>query len=416
MLTAFGLLSCNRHEKSEKVSIPITRIAIDNIKETEFLKYSDIFESINIVRLETKNESLIGRIDKILYYNDMFFIMDQVQSKGVFVFDATGRFLTRIGRVGKGPGEYDMPNDIAIDPFAGHIMVYNHAGNKMLAYGFDGKFIEETRLRSRFKSFAILNKNVFAIYYDYDQTNKPDQINWNLQIVHKNGEIYKEGFHIDKSTRHSRGSMNFFNIGHNSLLVSPGYSDTIFSITQDSFFPKYFIDYGVQSIPHDFFRAPLEEFTKNLRTSNYAFTYNYFELPYYLAFSFIYKRMVYNCVYSLKTKAIKCANVFVNDLYGLVVGGIFACSKGNMLVSYFDPANIEPIKKIYKSSSTDGAKLKKILLHNLDEMKDAPTDLKALKDIIKTAEFNPTKKEINNILAISPSDNPVLILHKIKPF
>ncbi len=411
-------LSCGNPTQIKENSKANTVIKINNIPKIKSVKYSDLFESIRIVKLETTSESLIGRIDKILHYHDMFFILDQVNSKSVLVFDSNGKYLRKIGNNGRGPGEYDEPNDIAIDRFNNNLIVYQHTGKKLLTYSFDGAFLEEIKLKFYIKSFNIINRDAIAVYFD-NGPDTPNESKYNMLIINKKGKVLNTAFEIDQNTPFSKGGFGFFNVNmsDDELIVSPGYSNKIYTVLQDSLRLKYFIDFGMHNIPMDFWaNSGKTDFIKKLRASDYAFLINQFETPGYLSFSFSYKSMVYNSFYSKESGTLIFGNYLLNDMYGLIVGGpLLACDEDLMITSH-DPTNIEGIKEIYNFSSTDGTKMKKRLLENLDAVNNSNGEMGMLKKNLETAVFKPTKEEIANIGSINPTDNPILIVHKLKPF
>lgn len=67
------------------------------------------------MQLETTKESLIDKVDKIIFYNDKIFIMDKKISKAIFVFDLQGKFLFKISNIGKGIGEYITLTDFIVN-------------------------------------------------------------------------------------------------------------------------------------------------------------------------------------------------------------------------------------------------------------------------------------------------------------
>jgi len=410
------LFSCDRENGTNYNLKPKTKINIKNINEIECTKYSDLYDSIKFIKLETKRESLIGRIDKILFYDNKYFILDQVQGKSVFVFDKNGKYLYRIGKNGKGPGEYDLPNDIAINVYSNNIIIYNNNNKKLLSYSLDGKFIDEIKLKYYINSFTVLNADLFAIYYDFGFDEKSNVTNSNMQIIDKKGKILKSAFKISKESGYSKGGMNFFSKNNNEVLISPGYSSSIFSISPDSCIQKYAIDFGRYTIPIDFFNRPKNNFRKDLRTSNYAYLSEYFEMPNHLIFSLIYKGKVYQCLYSKKTNILKINNVFINDMYGLMTGGKIMASSDSFIISYFEPSNIDYYKNVYNSSFTNGEKQKELLIKSLESNGTLDEGMKKIKNILTKIELNPTVNEINFISSIKASDNPVLILQKLKSF
>ncbi len=62
--------------------------------------------------LETTDESLVGKIGKIIKRKDSFFILSE--ERQIFQFNNNGRFISTLNRLGSGPDEYTMITDFAI--------------------------------------------------------------------------------------------------------------------------------------------------------------------------------------------------------------------------------------------------------------------------------------------------------------
>lgn len=405
------MLACTNKLKQEIDTSNYKLITIDEIPENAGLKYSEVFDSIKIIPLETTDESLIGRIDKVIYHDNRIYVMDQVLSKSVLAFNSDGKYLFNIGNNGKGPGEYDEPNDIAIDQFSNKIMIWCNNNRKILSYYFDGTFFEEIKLDYLFDSFSVVGPGIFALYID--RTNYVDngiKIKHHLLIVNKSGEVLKHEFEFGNLTK---GGFNFFNNNIHSYSVSPGYSNSIFRIGPDSISLKYQIEFGKHTIPEDFFKFPKYIFNEELEHSDYAFLKSFSESENYLLFSFVYKSMIYNGFYFKKEEKLYFANLFLNDFAGLVKGGAILTGNNDLFLSYFEPYQIESIKDILNRSQNDNIQIKNELL-NMIQNSNVDSRMSEYKNLIKSATFSISKKQNEIINAINPSDNPVLILYYLR--
>jgi hypothetical protein len=411
--------SCNNNSENNvrEERLNITKITINKIPELKILSYSDLFDSIRLIKLETKKESLIGRIDKILFYNNFYLILDMVQSKAVFQFDDEGNFLRKIGQKGKGPGEFLEPYDIAIDQFSNKIIIYS--GRKLLFYDFQGNYIEEIKLDYGLRSFSVLDKDIFAYYFDYKKGENPKTSKFNLLLVNKKGKILNRAFDAKENIYPSLGSRSFFNVSNDKLLVSPSYSNILYRVDIESIIPNYCIDFDKYTIPREFVLSSKSDiiFYKELKKSNYAFLRDFFETHNYLAFSFVYKGMIYSCYFSKKTGSIKFANCFINNLFGLFTeSSMIATTNGDLLIGYFEPSNNESYKKILNTSLIEGHELKKEYMKYVESWGLFPELIRVYVKKIESTTFNPTKEDIETINSLSPLDNPVLVVHKIKEF
>ncbi len=95
-------------------------------------------DSLSYVFLETNDSCLIGHIDKVVIYNNRFYILDKEKSKTLFIFDSLGKLVKKINREGKGPGEYSTPDDFVIDKEEKTVEIYNRALKKILKFNMMG--------------------------------------------------------------------------------------------------------------------------------------------------------------------------------------------------------------------------------------------------------------------------------------
>ncbi|EIM77856.1 hypothetical protein A3SI_05237 [Nitritalea halalkaliphila LW7] len=96
-----------------------------------------------VVPLEVTDASLIGKIDKVIRHEGRIFVLDRDLAQTVFCFDLQGRFLFKLGGLGKGPGEYRELRDIVLYPSTNEIGVLQ--GEKIIWYNTgDGAFTGAT--------------------------------------------------------------------------------------------------------------------------------------------------------------------------------------------------------------------------------------------------------------------------------
>jgi hypothetical protein len=105
--------SCNRSGNS-----PLTKAVVSDkemftidplaIKDTISIKLTDILDDIRIVRLEKNDESLIDYVTRC-YVGERYIICKTV-TNGILMFSPEGKYLRHLARNGRGPGEVSDPN------------------------------------------------------------------------------------------------------------------------------------------------------------------------------------------------------------------------------------------------------------------------------------------------------------------
>jgi sugar lactone lactonase YvrE len=77
----------------------------------------------------------------------IFVATDHTVGKGyprIVKFDKNGKYVTEWGRLGHGPGEFNVPHSLAMDK-AGHLYVADRANNRIQIFTQDGKYLGQMR-------------------------------------------------------------------------------------------------------------------------------------------------------------------------------------------------------------------------------------------------------------------------------
>ncbi len=114
------------------------------MKHKSNLKWSDMVTSIEYIPLETSDSCLL-RSDIILDMTDDYILIDDLGNTPA-LFDRRGKFLRRIGRIGRGPGEMQtVVKRGHIDPETNEITLFLY-GLHVMHFDIQGKFLGEDRL------------------------------------------------------------------------------------------------------------------------------------------------------------------------------------------------------------------------------------------------------------------------------
>lgn len=135
-------------------------------------------DTIILVPLQTKDECLIGEISKVIYQNGSFFILDKKQDN-LFVFDKTGNYKSKVSNLGRAPGEYMDITDFCLSP-KGDIYLLDDEERKIMIFNPNLTFIKSINLEQNYINIRVSNTKLFLslFYYNSDKaTHKEYHIN-----------------------------------------------------------------------------------------------------------------------------------------------------------------------------------------------------------------------------------------------
>lgn len=111
---------------------------------SDTLNVQDRIYPLELIALETTEESLLGSVDKLIEANGRYYVLDHMM-ECVQVFDGTGKYLHRVGKVGQGPGEYSDLSDFAVDDKTGYLYLLTNSST-VYAYDDGGKFLWKRKI------------------------------------------------------------------------------------------------------------------------------------------------------------------------------------------------------------------------------------------------------------------------------
>jgi len=111
--------------------------------ENNKISLADISDKIEYIKLD--NTYSLGFIFSFRLVNNTIYLSSQ--NNGILTFDKSGKFIQRIGRIGKGPGEYLYYLSFAIDELNNRIYVLDGKNRRITVYSNNGVFIKNISLK-----------------------------------------------------------------------------------------------------------------------------------------------------------------------------------------------------------------------------------------------------------------------------
>lgn len=142
LLAAIAFSSCLHVDKAVFVDETDTTVIGITSKPTNRIRLDTFVDSVKFVKLETTEECLIHRIANVFVAEGKIILPDY-KTHEIYIFDESGKYLSKISRRGRGPQEYIGMSAAMFNPKTQNIMVYSLQQTKLLFYDLDGMFIRE---------------------------------------------------------------------------------------------------------------------------------------------------------------------------------------------------------------------------------------------------------------------------------
>ena len=380
---------CKNHTKNKpeiaQSSNEIIEINIEELDAKKNISYSSVFKSIKLLPLETNDDCLIGSIDKIVIHNDIVFVLDKRIGKALFLFNLDGRFIRKIGSVGKGSGEYMSPSSFTIDTENDQILILDRM--KILVFSFDGKLMKELPIERRNAPFSIENLN--GVTYVNHLPNTQSENSFMLSALDENGHLMKTWLSTDT---YSKGFRQQFVTGNqlfkakDNIKYCKQFMDTIFSV-QNLQVKPYITLVSDNAITTkeisevNKIRNPRELSDYFMKTRRFLGASNYIESPSLIMFRFQNEGVTNSLFYWKNSGTIDCTEYLFHDDLSLIDYKTFYSTHENYFISCID---------------------------NKGE------NLQTFFENIKNGEIKIPKIELEKIRGLTPNSNPIVVLYECR--
>lgn len=355
-------------------NLPTTKV-IDNVKVVNLSKCFDdtlqinlsvLGDSIEYILLETRDDCLIGEVEKCKITEfGVFVLSSSLTEKALFYFSKEGNFKRKIGLNGRGPGEYN--NIIDFDVFLNKVIITSD-NNGILVYDTTGSFLSRIDVKSMVSAIQVNKSNLYAFHtFPYSYYNKNYLLDTydSKSLILRDQCLYREFSNSLINKINKAPFFPFYSIFplQDTVIYWDFSCDTVYSLSNGNLIPRYFI-----SIDETVFSRNLEDFfdLNTYMTSNRGLLTKYIESNDYIIFpNTIISNKVYHLFYSKKdgsyfnvvpmlSKINYHQNTcFRNDIDGgwpFFPHGITFC---NNLYGFFYPTHFQDLQKMGLILSTD---------------------------------------------------------------
>jgi hypothetical protein len=319
--------------------------AILNIDiNSEIISLEDIVDSVKYTPLETSNDCLIGEINKIIYNDNQYYILDRTKTKTLFCFDSQGRFIRKFGNPGQGPGEYVEPTDFMLT--SSNVIILDQFSHKLLCFNKDGKFSHAISLKYKIHAITSLQNDSLFLVQSGDNRNT-DFRDYELLIMDTKGDVKLKGIHNPYQIKYSLSGYNS-KLMNGITIYSKAMSSCIYEITKTEMKERYYLNIIDRPLPENYEKlcdGNYENFVKNYKGSYNYFSGQFIETEKFLFFTLINtKNLPITVICNKESKEIKSGIIGIqgnSTKYDEIKYIIFSINNyltvdKNNIIGYFD--------------------------------------------------------------------------------
>jgi hypothetical protein len=200
----------------------------------------------NIIPLETSDASLFQNIDKLYIGSDQILVASLGMTQGVYVFDDNGKFIRRIGRRGRGPGEFLDISGVQFDREQQIVYIHDRERQTMMTFDLNGDLLAEKRNDIWIDSFC----KTPAGYWAYVPNNTADE-GPALLLLDDDFKSVKGEFFFQKAFFTTTFKPRFFENEAGEFYFSYPFDNVIYQLSGNEPRPCFRVDFGNNTLPYD---------------------------------------------------------------------------------------------------------------------------------------------------------------------
>ncbi len=258
-------ISCSNNSTEIRSEIDHIITPTHTISSHETL--SSMIEESKIIDLEATKESLISNIYKIELFDNKFYVLDKASFAAggkLLVFDEEGKYIRKIGNIGRARNEYVSLGGFAINQKPKEIILLDDTSQKLIIFDISGKFKRYIDLLFTARQVEILDDGSFLFATGGRDCER-------LIITDSNGVIKESLF--GSNDKNSMILLNFFTKSEQDIIYRNYLNDTLYSVnSSNGVVASRFVDFGEKALTWDKFTSYNK--TQRADIESYLSSYN----------------------------------------------------------------------------------------------------------------------------------------------
>ncbi len=229
-----------------------------------------ISSRVKLIPLETTEESFLGNIYKVQQLNNEFYILDN-NRRDIKVFNNKGKYVRKLSKMGKGPGEYFTISDFYIDNKKLYVLANQGTINIYKLHDFEFiKNFPKPQEMDFVQEFFVDTFYYLSNYSNYKS-------NSNIHVFKEDGNTLKKtGELVDLSVDNNSETGSMILVrgtsvqpigckGNCGFLFNQSFDNYLYEIMNGTIVTTYKVDFGKNNLPEDLLMKKIEEKNKYMK-------------------------------------------------------------------------------------------------------------------------------------------------------
>lgn len=237
-ITFFLMSSCSNPIEEAIANDCLCKQVNVDLKSDNYVDLDSIMELVGFIKLESKQNCLIGKVEKLIITDNEIIITDKSIARAVFVFNLDGTFRTKISQQGRGPQEYLEISDVFMMNNDSEISILDNLNNRILSFNCFGEFLYSIKNLPWYYAVESID-TCTLIGFDLFNTKK---LNKSFIVQDLYGKVnYTFGNNKYSGNFSYSRKFNLYRF-YDGVYGSVNFENTIYRFTKDSVYASYKIN------------------------------------------------------------------------------------------------------------------------------------------------------------------------------
>ncbi len=209
------------------------------------INLADILRPVSFISLQVPETEALSGVDKVLVYRNQFICVDK-KFASLLVFGSDGRFIKKIGQIGKGSGKYMTIEDVFLDTLTGRLTVFSNTSQQLVWFNLNNNETGSLPLKFNAWRCVPVGNDHFAFYLNFLGIIKNYH---NFFLTNKKGDIALQDLPYSPLIQSGYDMSGCITPSENGYLLAPAFSDTIFYGNAREIKPIYTLGLGNRKVP-----------------------------------------------------------------------------------------------------------------------------------------------------------------------